>query len=57
MTHRERVSALDILRGTMISYWQDRYRVSPDAETMRSIISYVDAQIHCLTEEQAAEML
>ena len=49
--------ALDILRGVLISYCQDRYRVSPDGATMESIISYVDAKLCNITEEQAESML
>ena len=57
MSHRTRVSALDVLRGTLISYCQDRYRVSPDADAMKNIISYVDAEIQGISEAEASEML
>ena len=55
--HLKSTCALDVLRGILISHCQDRYRVSPDAETMESIISYVDAKICNITEEQAESML
>jgi len=54
---RRRINALDILRCVLISYYQDRYRVSPDAETMQKIITLVDVTICNITEEQARDMI
>ena len=54
---RSRVKALDILRGVMISYWQDRYRVSPDAATMQKIIEYVDVKLCDISEQEAADLI
>jgi len=54
---RSRAKACDVLRGILISYCQDRYRESPDAATMRDIISYVDAKLCNITEEQAESMI
>ena len=54
---RSRVKSIDVLRGILISYCQDRYRVSPDAATMEAIISYVDAKLCNITEEQARDMI
>ena len=55
--HLKSTCALTILRGVLISYYQDRYRVSPDAETMENIISYVDVKLCNITEEEARDML
>ena len=55
--HLKSTCALDILRGTLISFYQDRYRVSPDAATMEAIISYVDAKICNITEQEAESMI
>ena len=54
---RSRAKACDVLRGILISYCQDRYRVSPDAATMEAIISYVDMKICNITEEEARDMI
>ena len=54
---RRRAKALDVLRGILISHYQDRYRVSPDGQTMENIISYVDMKICNITEEQAEGMI
>ena len=54
---RRRAKSVDVLRCVLISFYQDRYRVSPDGETMESIISYVDAKVCNITEEEARDML
>ena len=54
---RSRVKSVDVLRCVLISFYQDRYRVSPDGDTMEAIISYVDAKLCNITEEEARDMI